>query len=149
MVITVNGIIGKDVRRKWKVVPKFRKKYTRLIIWAIWRLERNRNWKSYHSFLLWGEQAELLPLLSVVACHWWGGKLDEGNKTGSVSIDHVLALKLGMQILTSGFPNVLGLAVLVTSALGVPWSIFPYKFWWLWGRHAKCVRYWGWSFAVP
>lgn len=130
------------MKRK-EVVPTFRKKYTRLIIWVIQRLERNCNWKSYHSFSLWGEQAEL-PLLSIVACPWWKRKLDEG----SVSIYHVSALKLGMQILTSGFPNVLGLTVLVTSAVRVPWSIFLNECWWLWGKHAKCVRYWGWSFAV-
>lgn len=134
-----------EERRSCACIKK--KKYTRLIMWAIQRLERNCKWKSYHSFLLWGEQTELLPLLSVVACPWWR-KLDKGNKTRSVSICHVSTLKLGMRVLTSGFPNDLGLAVVVTSALGVPWSIFPNECWWLQGRHAKCVRYWRWFFAV-
>lgn len=85
------------IKRK-EVVPTFGKKCTRLIMWAIQRLERNCNWKSCHSFLLWGEQAELLPLLSIVECPWWRRKLGEGNKTGSISIYHVSAIKLGMQI---------------------------------------------------
>lgn len=47
----------------------FRKKiHTRLIIWAVQRLETNSNYKSYHSFLMCSEQAELLPMLSVAAC---------------------------------------------------------------------------------
>lgn len=58
MVITVNGIIGKDVRikRREKKLCLHLEKYT------------HQADKSYHSFLLGGEQAELLPLLSVVAC---------------------------------------------------------------------------------
>lgn len=55
------------MKRK-EVVPTFRKKCTRLVMQTVQSLERNHNWKSYHSFLLWSEQAELLPLLSIVAC---------------------------------------------------------------------------------